>query len=83
LSGDATWLARFGDKDWRHHLQRAARDHKFSATLKPRLDRAIEDWHESQPPSIPPPIISADELRITAPWAIDEQPGADQTRGPV
>ena len=47
--------------------------------MQPRLDRAIEDWHETQPPNIPPPIISADELRITAPWAIDDQPGADQT----
>lgn len=69
---------RFGGKDWRHQLQRAAQDHKFNATLKPRLDRAIEEWHETQPPAVPSPIISADELRITAPWATNEQPGIDQ-----
>jgi len=72
LSGDATWLARFDDKDWRHHFKRAAQDWRFHATMQPRLDRAIEDWHETQPPNIPPPIISADELRITAPWANNE-----------
>lgn len=42
-------MARFGDKGWRDHLRKAARDHKFHATLKPRLDRAIEDWHADHP----------------------------------
>jgi hypothetical protein len=69
---------RFGDKDWRHHVHKAAQDWKFQATLKPRLDREIEDWHKTQPAAVPPPIISSDELRITAPWATDEQPGTDQ-----
>jgi hypothetical protein len=32
------------------------------------MDRAIEDWHKSQPPVVPPPIIDPDELRIRAPW---------------
>jgi len=78
LNADTVWLARFGDRDWRHKLHKAAQDYKFNATLKPRLDRAIEDWHATQPPAIPPPIISSEELRVTAPWATDEQHGADQ-----
>lgn len=49
-------------------VQKVARDFKFNATLKPRIDVAVEDWHATQPPSIPPPIIDADELRIRAPW---------------
>jgi hypothetical protein len=69
---------RFSDKDWRHQLNKVARDYKFHATLKPKLDNAIEDWHKTQPATVPPPIISSDELRITAPWATDEQPGTDQ-----
>jgi len=70
---------RFGDKDWRHQLNKVARDYKFHATLKPKLDNAIEDWHKTQPAAVPLPIISSDELRITAPWATDEQPGTDKT----
>jgi hypothetical protein len=50
------------------NLQRVARDFKFNATLKPRIDVAVEDWHAMKPPNIPPPIIDADELRIRAPW---------------
>ena len=48
---------RFGDKDWLHHLQRAAQDWKFHATLKPRIDVAVEDWHATQPPAMPEPVI--------------------------
>ena len=48
---------RFGDKDWLHHLQRAAQDWKFHATLKPRIDVAVEDWHATQPPDMPAPVI--------------------------
>lgn len=47
---------RFGNKDWRHKVQRAAQDYKFQATLKPRLDNAIEDWHATQP-SPPKPVV--------------------------
>jgi len=46
--------------------------------LKPRIDREIEDWHKAQPTAVLPPIISSDELQITAPWATDEQHGTDQ-----
>ena len=30
-------------------MNHAARDFKFNATLKPRLDIKVEDWWESQP----------------------------------
>jgi len=32
-------------------MNQVARDFKFNATLKPRLDIEIEDWWESQPHS--------------------------------
>ena len=88
LRSDTIWLARFGDKDWRDHLQKAAQDHKFHATLKPRLDRAIEDWHADQPPKPTPVVVHEppnDELQtgesrllggamtIRSPWSNDEQ----------
>lgn len=68
---------RFGDKDWTDHLRKAAQDWKFNATLKPRLDRAVEDWHATQPPAVPPPIIDLEELHIRAPWTDNEQSGHD------
>jgi hypothetical protein len=37
-----------------------ARDFKFQATLKPRLDRAEADWHASQP--LPPSPVIIHEL---------------------
>ena len=42
MNADTVWLARFGDKGWRDHLRKAAQDYKFHATLKPRLDQAVE-----------------------------------------
>ena len=72
-------MLRFGDKDWRHHLRKWAQDYKFQATLGPRLDRAEADWHATQPPNIPPPIISSDELRISAPWVTDDEHNTDHT----
>lgn len=47
---------RFGDKSWLEHLRKIAQDYKFQATLKPRLDRTIQDWHDAQP-SAPPPVV--------------------------
>lgn len=88
LSADTVWLARFGQKDWRSYLRKAAQDHKFNATLKPRLDRAIEDWHETQPSQPLPMIVHHeidDELQtgesrllggpmsIHAPWSNDAE----------
>jgi hypothetical protein len=52
-------------------VQKAAQDYKFNATLKPRLDRAIEDWHEAQPSS-PEPVIKHfpdGGMSIHAPWS--------------
>lgn len=50
-------MIRFGDKHWTDHLKKAAQDFKFRATLKPRLDNAIEDWHNSQPDDSPRSVI--------------------------
>jgi hypothetical protein len=50
-------LVRFGDKHWTDHLKEAARDFKFNATLKPRLDVEIEDWHAAQPNDKPSTVI--------------------------
>tara|TARA_B100001939_G_C16875190_1_gene588315 strand:- start:192 stop:317 length:126 start_codon:yes stop_codon:yes gene_type:complete len=35
--------------------------------LSGKLDNAEEDWHETQPPSVPPPL-ELDDLHIRAPW---------------
>jgi len=48
-------------------LQRAVNRRKFEATLKPRLDAEIEDWHKTQPPAMPRPARLGD-LHIRAPW---------------
>jgi len=61
LNADTVWLTRFGQKNWRDHLRKAAQDHKFNATLKPRLDRAVEDWHKAQPIE-PPPVVIHHEI---------------------
>jgi len=61
-------------------MQRAIAAEKFKATLKPRLDNAIDEWHKSQPPAIPPPIIDLENLHIRAPWFDDgkrKPPSAD------
>jgi len=47
-------------------VQKAAQDYKFNATLKPRLDRAIEDWHAAQPLTPKPVVVNEpinDELQ--------------------
>jgi len=49
-------------------MQRKIQRRKFEATLKPRLDRAIEDWHKTQPPMVESPTRLGD-LHIRAPWA--------------
>jgi hypothetical protein len=61
LSGETAWLARFGHKDWRAYLRKAAQDYKFEKTLGPRLDRAEADWHASQPQA-PEPVIVHHEI---------------------
>ena len=55
---DAEWLVRFGDKHWTDHLKKAAQDFKFHATLRPRLDNEIEDWHAAQPSDKPRTIVT-------------------------
>ncbi|NBX10410.1 MAG: hypothetical protein EBR05_11595 [Marivivens sp.] len=58
---------RFDTRSPLQDLQRAIDRRKFEATLKPRLDAEIEDWHRSQPPTVPPPV-QIDDLHIRAPW---------------
>lgn len=60
MNADTVWLARFGDKDWRHHLRKWAQDNKFEKTLKPRLDREEQHWHAAQ--SLPPTPVIIHEL---------------------
>lgn len=60
MKTDTVWLARFGDKDWRHHLHKWAQDNKFEKTLKPRLDREEQCWHTAQP--LPPTPVIIHEL---------------------
>ena len=88
LKADTVWLARFGNKDWRHHLHRWAQDNKFEKTLKPRLDREERRWHEAQPTE-PKPVVVHHEIddtlqtgdsrllggamSIHAPWSDAEQ----------
>ena len=60
MNADTVWLARFGDKDWRHHLRRWAQDQKFEKTLKPRLDIEEQRWHAAQP--LPPTPVIIHEL---------------------
>jgi hypothetical protein len=57
LKADRVWLARFGDKNWRHHLRRWTQDYKFEKTLKPRLDIEEQRWHAAQPLTPTPVII--------------------------
>jgi len=74
---------RYSTRDWRDNVHQAAKDFKFQATLKPRLDRAVEDWHKTQPEATDPVVVDEpidDELQtgdsrllgggmsIHAPW---------------
>ena len=63
---------RFGDKHWTDHLNQAARDFKFNATLQPRLDIEIEDWHKSQS-SIAPRTV----------YTESSDPGTTPLGGPI
>ena len=51
------WLVRFGDKHWTDHLKKHAQDFKFHSTLKPRVNKEIEDWHAAQPIDSPRSVI--------------------------
>ena len=54
-------MIRFGDKHWTDHVKKAAQDFKFRATLKPRLDNEIEDWHAAQPDDKPQAVITKED----------------------
>ena len=61
-------MLRFSTRSAFDEMQREIQLRKFEATLKPRLDRAIEDWHKTQPPMVEPRTRLGD-LHIRAPWA--------------
>ena len=42
MNADVQWWWRYESRDWRERLKRKAQEHKFQATLTPRLDREIE-----------------------------------------
>ena len=42
MNADVQWLWHYESRDWRERLKRKAQEHKFHATLAPRLDREIE-----------------------------------------
>jgi hypothetical protein len=69
-----------------------AQDYKFNATLKPRVDVAIEDWHATQPVAAPPVMIEhpintqlqtgesqllGGAMEIKAPWHTDDKHRTD------
>jgi hypothetical protein len=64
---------RFSTRDWRDDVHQAAKDFKFHATLKPRLDRTIEDWHQAQPEALKPVVRERADggFSIHAPWSDD------------
>jgi hypothetical protein len=82
-----TWLVRFGDPTWQQQLQQWARDFKFNATLKPRLDQQERIWRESQPAQ-EKPVLTHEKMndklqtgesrklggamQIKAPWRASE-----------
>ena len=71
LNANTVWLARFGDRDWRHHLNRWAQDNKFEKTLKPRLDREIDKVNQ---------IIDLEQERLKRrPVIKHEDPTPEQT----
>lgn len=42
MNADVQWWWRYESRNWRERLKRKAQEHKFQATLTPRLDREIE-----------------------------------------
>jgi len=50
-------LIRFGKPGWERKLEFAIRQWWFEKTLPAKLDKAEADWHATQPPNIPPPIV--------------------------
>ena len=57
-------MLRFSTRSPLEGLKREIQNRKFKATLKPRVDAEVEQWHKSQPPAIPPPI-QIDDLHIS------------------
>ncbi len=61
-------LIGFGKAGWQRRLERAINDWWFHKTLPAKLDKAEADWHATQPPATPPPVVvehPIDETRQT------------------
>jgi hypothetical protein len=52
-------------------VNRTIASRKFHATLKPRLDNAIEIWKATQPDESPKPVYKEDgwNMSIHSPWS--------------
>lgn len=68
---DGYMILQFSTRSIFEGVKREIQARKFHATLPQKLDDAEQDWHETQPPAMPPPI-QIDDLHIRAPW-LDEQ----------
>ena len=75
MKKEPIWFFQFGKPSVLSRLQKQARDYKFEQTLSPRLDRAIEHWHATQPPDVTPPKI------IEHPIDTEVQTGESQLLG--
>jgi hypothetical protein len=64
---DVKVIFTISNRSFLDDVNREVSRQKFYATLPSKLDNAEEEWHESQPPSVPPPIELGD-LHIRAPW---------------
>jgi len=78
---DAQWLWRFDTRSNWQRLQRSIQTRKFHATLKHRLDTAVQIWHATQPDDTPEPIYRehpgggplGGPISIHSPWSDERQ----------
>jgi len=50
-------LIGFVKPGWQRELERTIRKWWFEKTLPAKLDKAEADWHATQPPATPPPVV--------------------------
>ena len=50
-------LIGFGKPGWQRELEIAIRKWWFEKTLPAKLDEAETEWHKTQPPATPPPVV--------------------------
>jgi len=78
ILSDSRWLLWFSTRSKSEELQRLINTRKFEATLKPRLDREVENFHQQQEliDPAPQPIIE-----LGAPSAPDAPPDSAAALG--